>query len=68
MKYYKVVDFIKANKRNPSRHRIEEHLMLNYIKHNRKLLNADTLKLERIEPFKKLLALIEDNKRVNQWQ
>jgi hypothetical protein len=68
MKYYEVVDFIKANKRNPSRHRVEEHLMLNFIKHNRKLSNADALKPERIEPFNKLLALIEDNKRVNQYQ
>lgn len=32
--------FIESNKRNPSEHRIEEHLMLNFIKHNRKLLNA----------------------------
>lgn len=66
--YNEVIDYIKTNHRNPSRHRIEDHLMLNFIKHNRKLLNADALKPERIEPFNKLLALIEDNKRVNQYQ
>ena len=29
--------FIETNHRNPSRHRIEEHLVLNFLKHNRKL-------------------------------
>ena len=28
VRYQEVVDFIEANKRNPSRHRIEEHDML----------------------------------------
>ena len=27
-KYMEVVDFIKTNKRNPSKHRLEEHNML----------------------------------------
>ena len=27
------------NHRNPSRHRLEEHLVLNWNKHNRKLMN-----------------------------
>lgn len=39
--------FIEANHRNPSKHRIEEHDMLNFIKHNRKLVNAGAMKLER---------------------
>ena len=38
-KYKEVKAFIETNKRNPSKHRIEEHLMLNFIKHNRKLMN-----------------------------
>lgn len=67
-KYNEVVKFIENNKRNPSKHRVEEHLMLNWIKHNRKLLNAGALKPERIEPFKQLLALIEANKHLNQYQ
>ena len=37
LKYNEVVKFIETNKWNPSKHRIEEHLMLNFIKHNRKL-------------------------------
>jgi len=68
MRYNEVKRFIEENKRNPSKHRIEEHLMLNFVKHNRKLMNAGTLKPDRIEQFKELLALIEENKRINQWQ
>ena len=55
------------NHRNPSKHRIEEHDLLNRVKHQRKLLNAGTLKLERLECFKKLLDNWKENKRVNQW-
>ena len=66
-KYKEVKEFIETNKRNPSKHRIEEHLMLNFIKHNRKLLNAGTMKVERVEKFNDLLALIEENKRKNQY-
>ena len=66
-KYNEVRDFIVKNKRNPSRHNIEDHLALNWIKHNRKLMNAGTMKPDRVERFNKLLALIEDNKRLNQY-
>ncbi len=66
-RYNEVKCFIETNKRNPSKHRIEEHDMLNWIKHNRKLMNAGELKPDRIEQFKELLALIEENKRVNQY-
>ena len=67
-KYNEVKTFIEANKRNPSKHRIEEHLMLNFVKHNRKLMNAGAMKPERLEKFKELLALIEENKRKNQYE
>ena len=66
-KWQEVVTFIKTNHRNPSRHRIEEHDMLNWVKHNRKLMNAGTLKADRVEKFNQLLAMIEENKRVNQY-
>ena len=67
-KYNEVKDFIEKNHRNPSKHRIEEHLMLNFIKHNRKLLNKGEMKLERIEKFNELLAIIEEYKRKNQYE
>ena len=68
LRYQEVVDFISVNRRNPSRHRIEEHDMLNWVKANRKRMNAGELKPERIELFEKLLALAEDNKHENQWK
>ncbi len=67
-KYDDVMEFIKTNKRNPSKHRIEEHDMLNWLKANRKVLNAGKLKPERVKMFEKLQALIEEYKRVNQYQ
>lgn len=67
LKYYEVVKFMQTNHRNPSRHRIEEHDMLNWLKANRKLMNAEELKPSRVEMFKELLALMEENKHVNQW-
>ena len=68
VKYQEVMDFIKTNKRNPSKHRVEEHLMLNWIKVNRKVLNAGKMKEGRMKKFEKLLVLIEEYKRVNQYQ
>ena len=62
-----VMDFITANHRNPSKHRIEEHLMLNWVKHNRKLLKAGKMAPERVELMGKLVDLWEERKRVNQY-
>lgn len=66
-KYKEVVDFIEANHRNPSRHRIEEHDMLNWMKANRKRLNAGGLAEPRWSNFRELLALVDENKYVNQY-
>ena len=63
-----VVDFITTNHRNPSKHRIEEHLMLNWVKHNRKLLNAGKMAPERVEMFGKLVELWEESRRKNQYE
>ena len=59
MKYYEVVDFISTNHRNPSRHRIEEYNMLNWLKATRKKMNAGELKEERLAKFKELFSLVE---------
>lgn len=65
-KYNEVVEFIQTNHHNPSRHRIDEHDMLNWLKANRKRMNAGELKEERVEVFQKLLELMEQYKRKNQ--
>ena len=66
-RYNEVKTFIEENHRNPSKHRIEEHDMLNWIKANRKNLNGGEMKEERLSKFKELLVLIEENKHKNQW-
>ena len=66
-RYNEVVTFIETNKRNPSKHRIEEHDMLNWCKANRKAMNAGKMKPERVEKFRKLLELTEQYRRKNQW-
>lgn len=65
--YNEVMTFIESNHRNPSKRRIEEHLMLNWEKANRKKMNAGEMKPERVETFEKLLELMELYKRKNQW-
>ncbi len=63
-----VIGFIEANHRNPSKHRIEEHNMLNWLKASRKLINAGKMKPERVKMFEMLQELMEEHKRVNQYQ
>ena len=66
-KYEGVKVFIETYKWNPSKHRIEEHLMLNWVKHNRKLLKVGKMAPERVEMMGKLVDLWEERKRVNQY-
>ena len=67
-RFNEVKDFIEKNHRNPSRYDdTERGQYLNWIKHNRKQLNAGTLKEERLASFRDLLALMEENKHKNQW-
>ena len=66
--YRDVVEYMDKYHRNPSKHRIEDHLMLNWMKQQRKLMNRGELKPERVTAFKRLLAKGEGLKRVNQWQ
>lgn len=67
-RYDEVKYFIETYKRNPSKHRIEEHDMLNWLKANRKTLNAGKMKPERLEMFRKLLSLMEEYKRKKQYE
>lgn len=67
-RYNEVKELIETTHRNPSRHFVENRNLLSWIKQQRKLMNAGALKQERIEPFKRLLELIEENKRVNQYK
>ena len=66
-RYNEVKTFIETNKRNPSKYVAEERNMVNFLKHTRKQMNQGLLKADRKPQFEKLLELIEQYKRVNQW-
>ena len=68
LKYSEVVGFIQTNHRNPSKYRIEEHDHLNWLKANRKVMNAGKMKAERVEKFRKLLEMTEQYRRKNQYE
>ena len=67
-RYQEVMDFVMTNHRNASKHRVEEHDYLNWLKANRKALNAGKMKAERVEKFRKLLELTEQYRRKNQYE
>ena len=67
-RYKEVVSFIETNHRNPSKYVAEDRDMLNWLKANRKALNAGKMKADRVEKFKELLALTEQYRRKNQWE
>ena len=67
VRYLDVMGFLDENHRNPSKHRIEEHDMLNWVKANRKAMNAGKLKPERVEKFRKLQEMTKQYRRKNQF-
>lgn len=69
LKYNEVRTFIETNRRNPSRYDAGERGRYgNWLKHNKKLMNAGELKGERVAMFEELLKLGEKYRRVNQWE
>lgn len=68
LRYEEVMGFLEENHRNPSRHRIEEHDHLNWLKANRKAMNVGKMKQERVEMFRKLLEMTERYRRKNQYE
>ena len=67
-RYLEVKAFIETNRRNPSRYDPEERgRYYNWIKHNRKVLNAGGMKEDRIPLFEGLLELGKKYRRVNQY-
>ncbi len=56
-KYRHVWTFVQIHRRYPSRHHPEEHVLLNWMKYNRRLINKGLLSEERIQLLKKLEEL-----------
>ena len=67
-RYQDVMDFIEKNHRNPSKYVDAERGLRNWVKQQKKLMNAGALEGQRLKMFNVLLALGERYKRVNQWK
>lgn len=67
-KYQEIMSFMEENHRRPSKYAPEENAIVNWWKHQQKLMNARVLKEGRVEMFQKLLEIGEKYKRVNQYQ
>ena len=65
--YDEVVAFININHRNPSKYVNEERGLVNWCKHQRKIINAGEMKPERQKLFEVLQGVMERYKRVNQY-
>ena len=66
-RYAQVMAFMEDHQRRPSKHRLEEHQMLNWIKHTKKMIEIEGYPSDRIEKFKKLIEMAEKSRRVNQY-
>ncbi len=66
--FNEVIQYMKTYKRNPSRHRIEDHKMFNWIKANKKLYRREELPQDRMKQFKQLLAFSIQYRHLNQYE
>ena len=66
--YEDVKTFIETNYRNLSKYDLAERRLYTWLKHNRKILNADGMSEPRLSLFRELMELSERCRRVNQYQ
>lgn len=65
--YNEIITFMEKNKRRPSKHRLEDHAMFDWIKYNKKRMARGLMPEHRVEQFKRLLRLSESMTRKNQY-
>ena len=66
--YKEVKTFIETYHRNPSKYVDSERGLRNWVKQQKKLMNAGALEGQRLMMFNELLALEERYKRKNQYE
>ena len=66
--YEQMMAFMNENHRRPSKHRLEEHDMLNWYKATKKRIAKGELGGDRLEKFKTLQELAEKYRRLNQYK
>ena len=67
-RYEEVKEFIEREHRNPSKYVDSERGLRNWVKQQKKLMNAGALEGQRLMMFNELVGLGEKYKRVNQYQ
>ena len=67
-RYNEVKAFIEREHRNPSKYVDSERGLRNWVKQQKKLMNAGALEGQRLKMFNELVGLGEKYKRVNQYQ
>jgi len=66
MKWQEIMDYMNEFKRRPSKHRMEDHKMLNWIKYNKKIKSRGKMPADKEEKFNQLLDLADKYRKVNQ--
>lgn len=66
--YEQMMAFMNENHRRPSKHRLEEHDMLNWYKATKKRIAKGELTEDRLEKFKTLQEVAEKYRRLNQYK
>ena len=66
-RYNEVVAFIEREHRNPSKYVDAERGLRNWVKQQKKLMNAGALEGWRFKMFEEVLGLGERYRRGNQW-
>ena len=66
--YEQMMAFMNENHRRPSKHRLEEHDMLNWYKATKKRIAKGELPKDRLEKFNTLQEVAEKYRRLNQYK
>jgi hypothetical protein len=66
--YEQMMAFMNENHRRPSKHRLEEHDMLNWYKATKKRIAKGELSKDRLEKFNTLQEVAEKYRRLNQYK
>lgn len=66
-KYEAYIRYLHTNKCRPSKHRVDDHPLLNWFKHNKRLLRRGQMNEEREKKFRQLLIQANKMRRINQY-
>ena len=68
IQYEQMMRFMETNRRRPSKHRLEEHDMLNWFKSTKKRIAKGDYPQDRLEKFAILMEVADKYRRKNQYE